>query len=198
MDGSLNEEIIHSTADRIYGVRLKSLLYSPSAAGNGEHLSCLQVKYSLFMECVNVLFQQKKKKKNRGEGGGNYMLIFHKCRLRCQLVPALEFPPQNVELSIIVEENLPQLNPFYNSRLADGRRYMCFEHDSVYQQVCSKKTINCLLVYLTHMSARRRKKRFWLWQLERQTGREKERYKGRERYRVKEAGREGGESWHFL
>lgn len=39
---------------RLCGGKQSYYSYSLSAAGKGERLSCLQVKYSLFMECVNV------------------------------------------------------------------------------------------------------------------------------------------------
>lgn len=105
VDGSLEEEII------------SSLLLL--------HISCL--KWGAFVmsstevffihgvwECVNVLFpssRRKRRTKTERWGEGNYMLIFHKCRLSWQLVPTLWFPPRNDELSIIIVENLPQLSP---------------------------------------------------------------------------------------
>lgn len=96
--------------------------YSLSAAQNGKRLSCLQVKYSLFMECVKVLFPRSTRRTMRWEeeeeDERNYMLIYHKCRLRCQLEPALGFPPQNGELSIIIVENLPQFIPARSSFFA--------------------------------------------------------------------------------
>lgn len=45
--------------------------------------------------------EEEEEEPGRRGAGGNYSLIFHKYRLRCQLVPALPFPPQNGELSII-------------------------------------------------------------------------------------------------
>lgn len=64
-------------------------------ARNGMHMCCLQVKYSLFMQCVNVLFPSRRwGNEEPGERRGNIRL-FHKYRLR-QLVPALCFPPKSV------------------------------------------------------------------------------------------------------
>lgn len=60
--------------------------------------------------------EEKEKNRREGrEGERNYMLIFHKCRLKCQLVLAFlistkKQQQKNGELSIIFVENLLQLS----------------------------------------------------------------------------------------
>lgn len=59
---------------------------------------------SLFMDYVKCFISQQKEKKKTQTvrtqrqrdrmRGRNYIHLFHKCRLRCQLVQALKFPPR--------------------------------------------------------------------------------------------------------
>lgn len=68
-------------------------------ARSGVHLWCLQVKYSLFMQCVNVLFPSRRwGNLEPGEGRRREYSTqtFHKYRLRWQLVPVLCFLPETI------------------------------------------------------------------------------------------------------
>lgn len=58
----------------------------------------------------------EEKKELGGREGEIVPHIFHKYRLRWQLVPALWFPTKNGEQSNIIVENLPQLSPACSGR----------------------------------------------------------------------------------
>lgn len=76
------------------------------------------VRYSLFIEHINVLFPSRSKRRTQRK---NYMLVFHRSRLREKSMPSLQFPSLNGKL-ILVIESLSQLSPAYNSTLHGGRR----------------------------------------------------------------------------
>lgn len=67
-----------------------------------------------------------------GRVGRNYTLIFHKCRLRSQLVPALQFSPQNVELSVIVVEKSPSAQPGSQQQISRLGKGLRSEHDRMF------------------------------------------------------------------
>lgn len=91
-----------------------------------------------------------------GEGGRGERYthtVSHKYRLKWQLSDFHQKEKWNGELCIMDDgEKSPSA---HHNRFADGRRFALWTWWNVYQQVCSKKITNCLLVYLTQKKKKR-------------------------------------------